>query len=62
MVKQFNGLCLLCVPIAQRTNYAMKNKPVFYLNYGNCTYCCVRGVLHPIILNTNSLITVKLCC
>ena len=29
MVKQFGGLNLLCVPIVQRTDGKMNNKPVF---------------------------------
>ena len=53
---------MLCVCIAQRTDGVMKNKPVFHINSGSSTYYCVKGVLHPIILNTNLLITVTLCC
>ena len=60
MVKQFGGLYLLFVCMAQRTDGVLNNKPVFHLNYVSFTYYCVKGVLHPIILNTNSLITVTL--
>ena len=60
MVKQFGGLYLLCVCTAQRTYGVMKNKPVFHLNYGSYTYYCAKGVLHPVIINTNSLISVTL--
>ena len=62
MMKQFGGLYLLCVNRAQIIDGVMKNKPVFHLNYGSYTYYCVKGVLHPVIINTNSLITVALCC
>ena len=61
MVKQFGGVNMLCVPIAQRTDGAMKNKPIFNLNDGIYTYYCVKGILHNIILNTTSPITVTLC-
>ena len=53
MVKQFGGVYLIFVRIAQITDYIMKNKPVFNLNSGSSTYYCVKGILHTIILNTN---------
>ena len=62
MVKQFSEVYLICVCMAQITDGAMNNKPVFHLNSGSSTYYFVKGILHPIILNTTSLITVMLCC
>ena len=61
MVKQFGGVYMLFVRIAQRTDGVMKNKPVFRLNYGSSTYFCVKSILHPIIFNNTSLITFTLC-
>ena len=60
-MKQFDGVYLFCVRIAQRTDGSMKNKPIFHLNSGSSTYYCVKGILHTIILNNTSLITVMLC-
>ena len=57
-MKQFGAVYMLCVCMAQRTDSVMKKKPVFHLNYGSSTYYCVKGILHPIIINTNSIITV----
>ena len=62
MVKQFGGVYMLCVRMEQRTDDVIKNKPFFHLNYGSSTYYCIKGILHPIIFNTTSLITVTLCC
>ena len=61
IVKQIGGVNLLCVPIAQRTGGSMKNKTVFHLKPGSSTQYCVKGILHHIILNNNSLIPVILC-
>ena len=61
-MKTFGGVYLLCVPISHRTDGVINNKSVFHLNSGNSTYYCVKGVLHPIILDNTSLITVTLCC
>ena len=51
-MKQFGGVYLLCVRMAQRTDGAMNNKPIFRLNSGSSTYYYVKGLLNPIILNT----------
>ena len=61
MLKQFGEINLLCVTITYRTDGLMKNKPVFHLNNESYTYYFVKGILHLIILNTTSLITVMLC-
>ena len=61
MVKTFDGVNMLYVPIAQRTDGVMKNRPFFCINSVSSTYHCVDGISHPIILNTTSLITVTLC-
>ena len=60
MMKQIGALYLLCVHMAQRNDGVMNNKPVFYINYGSSAYYCAEGLLHTIILNTNSLISVTL--
>ena len=52
MVKLICEVNLWCVPIAQITDGAMKNKPIFRLNSGSSTYYSVKGLLNPIILNT----------
>ena len=62
MVKKIGRVYLLCVRMSHRTDVVMKNKPVFHLNSGSYTYYCVKGIIHPIILNTTSLITITLCC
>ena len=48
--------------MAQRAGGVIKNKPVFHINSGSSTYYCVQSILYSIILHTNSLITVTLCC
>ena len=58
--EKFGASYRLCVCMEQWTDGVMKNKPVFCLNYGSFTFYCVKGILHPIILNTNSLITAML--
>ena len=61
-MKRFGGLNLLYVIISKRTDVVMKNKLFFNRNFGISVYYCDKGIIHPIILNTTSLITVKLCC
>ena len=58
-MKKYGAVYLLCVCMAQRTYGVMKNKPVFHLNSGSSTFNCVKGILYPVIPNTNSLIVVK---
>ena len=62
MVKKFGGVYLFCVNITERNDYATKNKPVFHINSVSSTYYCVKGILHPIIINNTSLITATLFC
>ena len=58
----FGGVNMLCVPIAQITDGVMKNKPFLNLSSRISTWYCVKVILHHIILNTTSLITVMIYC